>query len=285
MKQKQSILHHFKLVHCIAMVLMICPSLMAQPNDEDGPEKKHPEKLQHRPPRPDVMPAFRENDPHKGKHGNGPEGKRHQKSWSQSLEEALKNEANTISFLKEYVPQMAEKLSELKNKEDGQKRYNQQLLFVSNIYSAAIHIKDKNSTQVKRIVDDVTQKLKIRNAISRFHKATDDDKKELAKTQLKIQLNKMFDITIALEEARFEQMKQMSERIREHDDQMKKRKKPGKRKDKTQKGKRGDRRKHLQNHEDFADKLTKWKADKEKIVDMKFEQLINKNSAFPWGRL
>ena len=282
MKQKQSILHYFKLVHCIAMVLMICPSLMAQPNDEDEPQKKHSEKMQDHSPKSDVVQAFRENEPHRGKHGNGPEGKRHHKSWSQSLEEALKNEANTISFLEEYVPQMAKKLSELKNKKDGQKRYNQQLLFVSNIYSAAINIKDKNSTQVKRIADDVTQKLKIRNAISRFHKAKDDGKKELAKSQLKIQLNKMFDITIALEEARFEQMKQMSERIREHDDQ---RKKPSKRKDKTQKGKRGDRRKHLQNHEDFADKLTKWKADKEKIVNMKFEQLINKNSSFPWGRL
>jgi|GEM_PF-4766820 len=289
-------LKHKTITICMAIVFIIHLPLLAQSEGEDKPEKEHPKKMhnhpdnmRHRADGPEGidhegMRNFRKKGAKRGKHGKGPEGKRPHKSWGQSLEEALENEAIIISFLNEYVPKMAEKLLELKNNEDNKRKYNHQLVYISNLYSAAIKIKDKNSPLTKVLVNNITQKLKIQNAIHKFRKAEDDVAKTKAKANLKTQLNKMFDVTISLEAIRYEQMSKMSKIIIEHNKNNTK-KQSGKVKEKKHKPKKGERHRRIEDPESFEKKLNGWKADKEKIVNIKLEQLLNKMPPFPWDRL
>ena len=220
------------------------------------------------------------------------------------------NEAETIAFLEKHLPKMVTRLSELKTKDNGMHKYQQQLLFINRLYSSAMRHFKSDSPNTTLFVNRTTLRLKLERLIKNAHKNEIDATKNQDKTKKLIEstLSEMFDTIIAIEENRLASMSQISKDINiktnaqgNNKEKNKAKKADNKQPVKTQarkdkpnkKGFQGDRLKrgapgdqlhHNSNLEELQENIALWKGKKAQLITQKIEEIFHKAPSFPWGR-
>ena len=254
------------------------------------------------PPGPAGQPASRGPGARAGRGPMGPGMAGRHAGWQKPLEPEQVEQL--LQFLAEHEPALAALLKQLQT--ENPEKFQRRLPMLTGLYGPIMRQMQRQPEMAKLSLKQIRLKLRVQQTV-RDAKSAPEDEQPAARQELKERLGAMFDVVIEKEERRLSRWDELKENVEEwrellgETDKGKAQVDPprrgrGRRSDKDvseapQDARRSRRQRagfgegHLkQRFEQSRESLEHWRANREKIIDTRLEQLLSRIKPFPWGR-
>jgi len=194
-----------------------------------------------------------------GREGRGPSwGDQRRRSWSDRI-----SDDTLLEFLKVHEKELADRLESMRK--DRARNYSDQVRALKSLYGPVIEQMKEDPKAGKMSLEKIRQRLKIQNAVEEVKKSSPDAREE-AKTKLAGYVSMLFDVIVSEEVYDIDQMEEWLNH-------------PEDRRSLSRNEYRSNRNYIEENRDDITD----WKKDKDKIVSLRVEILLQEHRDFPWG--
>ena len=185
-----------------------------------------------------------------------------------------------LTFLGEYEPTLAAKLTELKTAEP--EKYERRIPMLGRVYGPVIKQMERDEAMGKLSLQKIRLNLQVKSAVRQIKDAgSDAGDASSAQEQLTQRTGELFDVIVAQESLRVQEMQKRVEswttKAEESDDQDAEAK--PRRKKSARRGKWLVKRLEQQ-----QEQLELWKNNRQQIVSRHVEDLLGSQRPFPWGR-
>jgi len=201
------------------------------------------------------------------------------------------------NFIKEHEPKLAEKLKKLRS--ENLRKFRRQISALRRLFGGVI-VQMKNDPEMGKLsLQKINLNLKIKQKVHQVKNAdTDQNKQELYK-QLSQNVGNIFDVILTQEKLRLQRWAKHAQEIGFGPEGRKQRKKirqeqpdpqpdmEGQHPTRRHRGRRG----RIPRREDFLKRIEKrekaiesWQQNKEKLVRLRIQELLEGTQPFPWGR-
>ena len=187
--------------------------------------------------------------------------------------------AELLAFLGEYEPTLAEKLKALQTAEP--QKYERRMPMLGRVYGPVIRQMTRNEAMGKLSLKKIRLNLQVKSAVRKIKDAGSDADGAATQEQLVKRTGELFDVIVAQESLRVQEMQQRAESWAQKADEPDDQEAEGKprRKKNARRGKWLGKRLERQ-----QEQVELWKNNREQIISRHVEDLLGSHRPFPWDR-